>query len=46
MGTDKACCFFGHRKIKQTPELVETLTKEVEVLIVEKEVDTDRKSVV
>ena len=40
MSADKACCFFGHRKIKQTPELVETLTKEVEVLIVEKEVDT------
>ena len=38
MGTDIACCFFGHRKIKETPELVERLEKEIEVLITEKEV--------
>lgn len=40
MDTDKACCFFGHRKIIQTPELTERLTKEIEVLIAEKEVST------
>ncbi len=33
------CCFFGHRKINETPELIERLTKEMEVLITEKEVD-------
>ena len=38
MTTDKACCFFGHRKINETPELIERLTKEIEVLITEKEV--------
>ena len=27
------CCFFGHRKIDKTPELIERLTKEIEVLI-------------
>ena len=40
MATDKACCFFGHRKIKETPELTERLEKEIEVLILEKEVST------
>ena len=40
MDTDKACCFFGHRKIIQTPELIKRLTKEIEVLIAEKEVST------
>lgn len=38
MGTDKACCFFGHRKIDETPELIERLTREIEILIDEKEV--------
>lgn len=33
------CCFFGHRKINETPELIERLTKEIEVLITEKDVD-------
>ncbi len=40
MNKDKACCFFGHRKIDKTPELIERLTKEIEVLITEKEVNT------
>jgi len=35
-----SCCFFGHRKINETPELIERLTNEIEVLITEKEVDT------
>ena len=38
MGTDKACCFFGHRKIDETPELIERLIREIEILIAEKEV--------
>ena len=38
MGTDKSCCFFGHRKINETPELIERLTEEIEALITEKEV--------
>ena len=38
MDTNKACCFIGHRKIIQTPELIERLTKEIEALIAEKEV--------
>ncbi len=38
MGTDKACCFFGHRKINEIPELMERLKKEIEALITEKEV--------
>ena len=33
-----ACCFFGHRKIDKMPELIERLTKEIEVLITEKDV--------
>ena len=40
MDTDKACCFFGHRKINETPELIERLTREIETLITEKEVRT------
>ena len=40
MTTDKACCFFGHRKINETPELIERLIKEVEDLITEKRVST------
>ena len=39
MGTDKACCFFGHRKIDKTLELIERLTREIEILITEKEVN-------
>ena len=39
MSTDKACCFFGHRKIDETPELIERLTREIEILITEKEVN-------
>ena len=38
MGTDKACCFFGHRKINETPELIERITKEIEFLITENQV--------
>ena len=33
------CCFFGHRKIDKTSELIERLTKAIEVLITENEVD-------
>ena len=33
------CCFFGHRKIDETPELIESLTKTVESLITEKSVN-------
>ena len=32
------CCFFGHRKIDKTPELIDRLTKEIEILITEKDV--------
>ncbi len=31
----KSCCFFGHRKISETPELVQRLKNAIEVLIVE-----------
>ncbi len=30
-----SCCFFGHRKIDETPELINNLTKAVENLIME-----------
>ena len=40
MGTDKECCFFGHRKIDKTLELIERLTREIEALIIEKAVST------
>ncbi len=33
-----SCCFFGHRKIKETPALKERLIREIEVLITEKKV--------
>lgn len=38
--TDKShsCCFFGHRKIVETPELLERLAREMEALITEKAV--------
>ena len=39
MATDKACCFFGHRKINETPELIERLRREIEALITENEVN-------
>ena len=38
MSNEKACCFFGHRKIDKTPELIDRLTKEIEGLITEKDV--------
>ena len=34
----KRVVFFGHRKIDKTPELIDRLTKEIEVLITEKDV--------
>ncbi|MBO5020128.1 MAG: hypothetical protein J6D52_05645 [Clostridia bacterium] len=34
------CCFFGHRKINDSPELTERLIKAIENLIIEKEVNT------
>jgi len=34
MNTEKAACFFGHRKITVTKELKENLYKEIETLIV------------
>ena len=40
MSNEKACCFFGHRKIVETPELIDRLVKEIEVLITEKDVGT------
>ena len=33
-----SCCFFGHRKIDESPELVEKLTKAIENLITDKNV--------
>lgn len=35
-----SCCFFGHRKIDETPELIEKLKKTVENLIKNKDVNT------
>lgn len=41
MGSNEhTCCFFGHRKIEFTDELVNRLEEVVEELIVEKKVDT------
>ena len=40
MDSDKACCFFGHRKMEKSPELIERLTREIEALIIEKAVST------
>ncbi|MBQ5851269.1 MAG: DUF1273 family protein [Lachnospiraceae bacterium] len=34
-----ACCFFGHRKINETPELAERLAKTIEMLITDKGVN-------
>ena len=39
MSNEKACCFFGHRKIVETPEMIDRLAKEIEVLITEKDVN-------
>jgi len=39
MDADKSCCFFGHRKINKTPKLIERLTREIEILIIEKDVN-------
>ena len=36
----KKCCFFGHRKINKTDELVNKLTEAIEKLIIENGVDT------
>lgn len=33
---DKACCFFGHRKIEETPELKTALVDTIEDLIINK----------
>ena len=33
-----SCCFFGHRKIDESPKLTEKLTQEIEALINEKAV--------
>ena len=35
-----SCCFFGHRKINKTCELIERLTEEIKTLITEKDVST------
>ena len=36
---DKACCFFGHRKINETTELINNLNSIIEDLIVNKNVE-------
>jgi uncharacterized phage-like protein YoqJ len=35
-----SCCFFGHRKINETSELVERLAKTIELLITNRDVNT------
>ena len=40
MEHNQTCCFFGHRKINQTTELKNKLTKVIEDLIINKKVDT------
>ena len=37
---DKTCCFFGHRKIEETPELKTALVDVIEDLIINKDIDT------
>ena len=37
---EKTCCFFGHRKIKETEELKLKLVEIIEKLIVDEKVDT------
>ena len=38
--TNKTCCFFGHRKVKETEELKNKLYKVIENLIVNENTDT------
>ena len=40
MEKDKTCCFFGHRKIEETPELKTALVDVIEDLIINKDIDT------
>ena len=40
MNKECTCCFFGHRKINETPELVERLTITIKELIENREVNT------
>jgi len=40
MNRKYTCCFFGHRKINKTPELVERLTTTIKELIENREVNT------
>lgn len=40
MNEKQTCCFFGHRKIYENPELVERLTTTIKGLIEEKNVNT------
>ena len=37
---DKTCCFFGHREINETERLRNTMYKNIENLITQKDVDT------
>ena len=37
---EKTCCFFGHRKIEETPELKTVLSNTIEDLITNKNIDT------
>ena len=36
----KTCCFIGHRKVEETPELLERLRKTIKELICKNDVDT------
>ena len=38
---DKTCCFFGHRKIEETPELKTALVDVIEDLIINKDIDKE-----
>ena len=40
MKQNYTCCFFGHRKIIKTQELIQRLTNRIEALITEKTVNT------
>lgn len=40
MNNECTCCFFGHRKINKTPELVERLTTTIKELIENRDVTT------
>jgi len=37
---EKTCCFFGHRKIEETPELKTALVDVIEDLIINNDIDT------